>query len=142
MTHRWPVHPRPIPGEALTSWLHRIADRYGITVDELAFDLGHSLDHDADLDMTAPPGFIEQLSIRTGVGTDRLHGMSISGYTPWLLDDLVPGTGTFLTYTQQLAVLLPAGKRRRRTVKTWRAWTPTTADRCHRACPQLSLIHI
>ncbi|MDI6872451.1 MAG: TniQ family protein [Bacillota bacterium] len=91
MTHRWPVHPRPIPGEALTSWLHRIADRYGITVDELAFDLGHSLDRDADLDMTAPPGFVEQLSIRTGVGTDRLHGMSISGYTPWLLAPLIHG---------------------------------------------------
>lgn len=42
MTARWPIHPRPIPGEALTSWLHRIADGYGITVDDLAFDIGYS----------------------------------------------------------------------------------------------------
>ena len=139
MTHRWPVHPRPIPGEALTSWLHRIADRYGITVDVLAFDLGHSLDLDADLDMAAPPRFVEQLAIRTGVGTDRLHGMSISGYAPWLLDEIKPGTDTFLTYTRQLAVLLPESNRRRRTVKAWRAWVPITADRCHRACPQCVL---
>ena len=139
MTHRWPVHPRPIPGEALTSWLHRIADRYGITVDVLAFDLGHSLDRDADLDMAAPPRFVEQLAIRTGVGTDRLHGMSISGYAPWLLDEIKPGTDTFLTYTRQLAVLLPESNRRRRTVKAWRAWVPIPADRCHRACPQCVL---
>lgn len=139
MTHRWPVHPRPIPGEALTSWLHRIADRYGINVDVLTFDLGHCLDRGTDLDMAPPPGFVEQLAIRTGMGTDRLHGMSISGYTPWLLDDLEPCPDTFLTYTRQLAVLLPESKRRRRTVKAWRAWVPGTADRCHRACPQCVL---
>lgn len=139
MTHRWPVHPRPIPGEALTSWLHRIADRYGITVDELAFDLGHCLDRDADLDMAAPPGFVEQLANRTGVDTDQLRGMSINGYTPWLLDDIEPGPDTFLTYTRQFSVLLPESNRRRRSVKAWCAWVPGAAERCHRACPQCVL---
>lgn len=139
MTHRWPVHPRPIPGEALSSWLYRIADRYGITVDELAFDLGHRLDRDADLDMAPPPGFIEQLANRTGVDTDQLRGMSINGYTPWLLDALEPGPDTFLTYTRHLAVLVPESKRRRRTVTAWRAWVPNAAERDHRACPQCVL---
>lgn len=82
MTARWPLHPRPVLGEALTSWLHRIADGYGITVDDLAFDIGYSLDGDADLDLAPPEGLIEALAIRTGVSSDRIHLMSISGYTP------------------------------------------------------------
>lgn len=98
MITRWPVHPRPIPGEALTSWLHRIADRYGITLDDLAFDIGHSLERDTDLDLAPPDGLIEQLAIRTGVSSDRIHPMSISGYTPWLLDDIEPGPDMFSTY--------------------------------------------
>lgn len=136
MTGRWPIHPRPIPGEALTSWLHRIADEYGITVDDLVFDIGYCLDRDTDLDLSPPEGLAEALAIRTGVSSDRIHGMSISGYTPWLLDDIEPDSDTFTTYIRQLSVLLPERNRRRRTVSSWRAWVPTAGVRHHRACPQ------
>lgn len=37
---RWPVHPPPVIGEALTSWLRRIATEYHLSVDDLIFDLG------------------------------------------------------------------------------------------------------
>ncbi|WP_019157854.1 TniQ family protein [Brevibacterium senegalense] len=135
MISRWPVHPRPIPGEALTLWLHRIADEYGTTIDDLTFDIGYSLDRNTDLDLAPPEGLIEQLTIRTGVSTDHIRLMSISGYTPWLLDDIEPSSDAFSTYIRQLAVLLPERNLRRRTVDSWRAWVPTPAVRHYRACP-------
>jgi hypothetical protein len=32
---RWPVHPEPGPGEALTSWLGRLAGLYRLSVEQL-----------------------------------------------------------------------------------------------------------
>ncbi|MEV1248687.1 TniQ family protein [Nonomuraea sp. NPDC050022] len=32
---RWPLHPPPHPGEALSSWLQRLASRYELTVAQL-----------------------------------------------------------------------------------------------------------
>ena len=40
MTRRWPLHPPPGEGEALTSWLSRLAEVYGMSVEDL---LRHSL---------------------------------------------------------------------------------------------------
>ena len=40
MTGRWPLHPPPSEGEALTSWLSRLAEVYGMSVEDL---LRHSL---------------------------------------------------------------------------------------------------
>ena len=38
---RWPLHPQPCPGEALTSWLERIADVYDMPMDALVrYNLG------------------------------------------------------------------------------------------------------
>ncbi len=37
---RWPLHPQPRPGEALTSWLGRLAAIYGLPVRQL---LRHNL---------------------------------------------------------------------------------------------------
>lgn len=39
---RWPLHPAPKEGEALSSWLNRVAACYQMDVHELlAHDLGH-----------------------------------------------------------------------------------------------------
>lgn len=37
---RWPLHPRPGPDEALSSWLARVAGVYGLPVQDL---LRHNL---------------------------------------------------------------------------------------------------
>ena len=60
--------------------------------------------------------------------------MSISGWAPWLLDQFEPDPDAFATYTRQLSVLLPTGKRRHREVPSWRAWVPS--KQALRACPQ------
>ncbi|HCB3278821.1 TPA: TniQ family protein, partial [Escherichia coli] len=49
----WPLHPAPREGEALSSWLNRVALCYHMEVSELLeHDLGHGQVDDLD---TAPP---------------------------------------------------------------------------------------
>ncbi len=47
---RWPVHPAPIPGEAASSWLSRLAAALHVDGDTLFPDVGYHLDGPDDLD--------------------------------------------------------------------------------------------
>jgi len=134
VSHRWPVHPAPLPGEALSSWLRRIADRYDADLGDLASDLGHALAKSQDIDTCPPAGFARELARRTGVDVNRIRSMSLSGWAPWLLDQVDPAPEAFMIYTRQLSVLLPAGRRRPREAPGWRAWLP--AKQAPRACPR------
>lgn len=128
------MHPAPLPGEALSSWLWRIADRYDADLGDLASDLGHALAGPEELDTCPPAGFASELAGRTGVEVNRIRRMSLSGWAPWLLDQMEPASEAFTTYTRQLSVLLPAGRRRLREAPGWRAWLP--AKQTLRACPR------
>ena len=132
---RWPLHPAPLAGEALSSWLCRIAQCYQMDVsDLLQHDLGHDQVH--DLDICPPAALLDTLARRTGVELDLLRGMSLAGWMPWLLDDLNSDSSAsaFDTYVHQLSVLLPLSKRPVRIVPNWKAWLPKRA--IHRACPE------
>lgn len=131
---RWPLHPAPLDGEALSSWLRRIAGGYAMTVPDL---LVHGLDDshttEPDLDLDPSPDLLQALTERTGVDPTRLRAMSLAGWTPWLVDSLEPSPTAFDTYVHQFSVLLPPGKRSKHRVGTWRAWI---ADQpVQRACP-------
>ncbi|WP_090956790.1 TniQ family protein [Arthrobacter sp. ov118] len=134
VSRRWPLHPAPLPGESLSSWLRRIADRYDVSLYVLVSDLGHALDGPEDLDTCPPAGFARELARRTGVDVHRIQRMSLGGWAPWLLDQLEPDPEAFTSYTRQLSVLLPAGRRRPRQIPVWRAWLPS--KQALRACPQ------
>lgn len=146
MTARWPLHPPPSEGEALTSWLSRLAEVYALSVEEL---IRHNLappgldppdPHISALDLNPSSGLLCVLAERTGVPLDQLRHMTIAGQAPWLLDTLnhepVPGAA-FDTYVHQDSVLLTAKERPQRQVPGWRAWLPTDPKRgpLHRACP-------
>lgn len=132
LPRRWPLHPAPLEGEALSSWLHRVARCYRIDPHELLQqDLGHRQLHDLDIDPPAP--LLDVLHRRSGVDLDRLRGMSLAGMAPWLLDSLDPDPSAYETYVHQLSVLLPPRKPRGRTIQGWRPWLPRQAIR--RACP-------
>lgn len=133
-SRRWPVHPAPLPGEALSSWLRRIADCYSASLDDLVWDLGHVVDRPEDLDTCPPSGFARDLARHTGVDEHLIQRMSLSGWAPWLIDQVEPDPESFTTYTRQFSVLLPAGTRRLREIPTWRAWLPS--KQALRACPQ------
>jgi hypothetical protein len=132
---RWPLHPAPVEGEALSSWLHRIAACYGM---ELADLLEHDLEHPRldDVDTAPPMALLDALVQRSGLGRDQLHGMTLAGLTPWLLDTLAPhpDPAAFATYVGQLSVLLPRHGRPSRAAPGWHAWLPTQP--MHRACPR------
>ncbi|PWW31526.1 TniQ family protein [Chromohalobacter israelensis] len=130
---RWPLHPAPVEGEALSSWLRRVAACYQMEVhDLLAHDLGHGQVDDLD---TAPPlSLLTVLSQRSGIELDRLRCMSVAGWVPWLLDSLDDQVPAALeTYAFQCSVLQPRHKRKTRTVARWRAWLPRQP--VDRACP-------
>jgi hypothetical protein len=60
---RWPLHPRPLAGEALSSWLRRVAAAYGLYVDDLlVHDLGYQSMSSEQLDLGPQNSLLEQLS--------------------------------------------------------------------------------
>lgn len=71
---RWPLHPAPKEGEALSSWLNRVAVCYQMDMlDLLEHDLGH--DKVDDLDTAPPLSLLTALSRRSGIepGPTALH---------------------------------------------------------------------
>src|SRR5690625_3122564 len=146
MTHRWPLHPTPGEGEALTAWLNRLAATYGMTVDNL---IRHNLAspgvdladyHTSILDVAPPEELLSALRQRTGVCLAQLRQMTVAGWAPWLVDTLEPEPSpgaAFDTYVHQDSVLLTTTERPRRQVPAWQAWLPTDPKRgpLRRACP-------
>lgn len=94
---RWPLHPRPGPGEALSSWLERTAQLYGLSVKDLVrHNLGpaSTLLEDPDpveLDWDPPAAVLAALAERTGVPVGELRRMTLGGWVPWLTDTLDAG---------------------------------------------------
>jgi hypothetical protein len=141
---RWPVHPEPGPGEALTSWLGRLAGLYRLSVEQL---LTHNLgaasaqfDRGADLDYQVPTIIVHALAARTGVDVDRLRRMTITGCVPWLADTLNPAEGpqAFADYVRKESVLLPPGQAGYHVINRWRPWLPLSGRpwrTARRICP-------
>jgi hypothetical protein len=113
---RWPLHPAPREGEALSSWLNRMALCYHMEVSGLLeHDLGHGLVD--DLDAVPPLALLAMLPQRSGIELDRLRCMSFAGWGPWRpdsLDDQIPDA--LETYAFQLSVLLPRLRRKTRSI--------------------------
>jgi len=145
---RWPVHPVPEPGEALTSWLTRIADRYDMSVSLL---LRHNLGAAsmlveaavaADLDFDPPLALLQAISERTGNAVADLRLMTIAGWVPWLADCLDPADGQqmFDNYVRSDSALLLPAEAGTNVVTRWRPWLSThdkgwrTAQRLCPAC--------
>lgn len=133
---RWPLHPAPLVGEALSSWLRRVAEHNGVDVPDLLADLGFAPGAEADVDLVPPPGFVDRVAQRTGVPAEHVRLMSAAGYVPWLADSLSPGQSDFSTYVRQFSVLLPHGRRINRTVDPWTPWRPQCRRDGHRFCRQ------
>ena len=80
---RWPVAVSPARDELLSSWLHRLAHAHGLSPRHFGERLGlGSGAWSARLDLDAPEFLLSLLHRETGVGRDRIAGMTI-GAEPW-----------------------------------------------------------
>jgi hypothetical protein len=111
---RLPLHPRPLPDEALSSWLVRLGRSYRLDLTTfLSRALGIANVGRGELNRHPPAALVQILSERTGVPSDRIRSMTLAGcYTPLLIDALYPRPGFFATYACQLGILAPARHRR------------------------------
>ena len=143
---RLPLQPQPRPGEALTSWLGRLAAIYGLPVRQLLrHNLGavSALLDDAavgDLDWDPPLALLEALAERTGTEPGELRLMTVGGWVPWLADtlDAERGPEAFSTYVRQDSVLLCPGEAGANVVGRWLPWLPaerTNRRTARRVCP-------
>jgi TniQ len=129
-TRRWPLHPPPGPGEALTSWLDRLAALYGMPASHLLRrSLGEAsllLDDPqaVDLDFDPPPEILQALAEHTGIDPGELRMTTIAGWVPWLAGTLCPydGQEAFDNYIRQDSVLLAPGEAGRNWVPHWLPW--------------------
>ncbi|MDO5215760.1 TniQ family protein [Legionella pneumophila] len=120
---RWPLHPLPFNEECLLSWLARIGNCYDFTVDELLqHDLGFYGNID-DLNIKAPPWLLTLLSNRTGIDEQVIYAMTLSAWTPLLLDNIFEKDSDFEAYVQSYSLLLPLNKRKKYKPKLpWKPW--------------------
>jgi len=120
---RWPLHPRPVPGESLSSWLGRIAMRYGMTVaDLLDHDLGHPGLPPAELDIAPPRALLDTLAIRMGFVVAEIRALSLVSWVPLLLDGQDPVPGSYQSYVGEWSVLLPPAVSASGATVGWRPW--------------------
>lgn len=123
IAERWPIHPKPITGEALSSWLQRIASCYDLTVENLLeYELGNSDLLPGNLDKDPPLLLLELISRRTGHTIDTVKSMTAAGLVPFLFDSLSPHERYFENYVCQRSVLLPPSLRYSRSLPEWIPW--------------------
>jgi TniQ len=120
---RWPLHRRPVLGESLSSWLGRIAVRYGMTVAEmLGHDLGYPGLPPTELDVAPPGALLDALAIRTGFAVAEIRALSLVSWVPLLLDGRDPVPGSYQSYVGEWSVLLPPAASAPCDPVGWRPW--------------------
>lgn len=132
---RWPLHPLPLPAEALSSWLRRLAKPYDLTTEQLLADgLGHVPLTDRQLDTDPPEHLLDLLADRTGVGRARIGRMTLGGLLPPEMSGA--GRSLFESHAQHHSILLPRAAKCPKSVKDdWHAWETTARYRLPWVCP-------
>ncbi len=136
---RFPLRPLPLPEEALSSWIARLAAAMGVgNEDVLVAGLDMPLLTDDQLDYQPPLTLLTRLAARTTVPVDALRAMMMEGYVPLLIDQLTPAPDLMQTYTNQHWFFVrPEGRalQRSQDLVPWQASVPPrlwTCPRCLR----------
>lgn len=108
----WPLHPQPIPGEILSSWLTRVAVANGMTVQRLCWESWSHRDLlMGDLDRNPPSELLDEMARRSKAPRDALQSMVLSSLEGRLLE-------TFPSRKGWVPWILPASVRKRRSFGT------------------------
>ncbi len=130
---RLPLHPQPLPDEALSSWLWRLSQAYGLTPDvftRAALDLPISDSHLGALDADPPPELLARLADRTGVSLERVRVTTLAGYGELLFgagpSPSIPAQARLKDYVLAFPNLAPAWPREAADIygldQGWRPW--------------------
>ncbi|WEX12208.1 TniQ family protein [Chelativorans sp. AA-79] len=123
MATRLPIHPQPLPLEALSSWLWRLADAYDMGAGEFAEAALRIKRLDIRLvDFWPSAALIRKLAERTGVASGRIRAMTMAAYVPYLLDRLAPQNDIFPSYCCQFGAFENPALRVRPVRDAW--WLP------------------
>ena len=129
----WPLHLKPVEGEALSSWLGRIAAIYNLSLEDLLkYDLGYEISP-YDLDLNPPITLLENIERRSNLSLNQIHHMTFRSFVPFLIDQLDPSFNIFETYILQYPVLFSVNTRPSRPLTNWRPWLSDPP--IVRACP-------
>ncbi len=99
---RLPLHPPPLPHEALSSWVDRLAAAYDLDRHEFlrAVSGADPPPDTAELDGGRRPDLVAVFADRTGLPPGRVRAMTLAGYTPALIDTAAPSAGLFEAYAR------------------------------------------
>ena len=114
MSRRWPFHPPPYPGEALSSWVNRLANALAVPPADLLLDefgIPHKATKGYHLDFNPPEHVVIAFAEKTGQEFSVVRGLTALGYVPSLLDTLDATLYGVAHYTHDMSFLLPAGHR-------------------------------
>lgn len=93
----WPVHPKPLPGEVLSSWLLRLADGNGLDQNSFKHHFPKVPGASADLDLLGDEAFLATISARSSVPLEQVAELSYArdegsvfvldpaGYPDWII---------------------------------------------------------
>ncbi len=128
---RLPLHPRPLPHEALSSWVARLAAAYKLEPDGFvrsAFGADPPPD-DGELDAGGgPPGLVSALAERTGVPSKRVRAMTLAGYAPELTGAAEPSPGLLDAYIGRFGWFVPPPARVATRPVPSECWVPWRAE--------------
>jgi len=142
---RLPLHPRPLPHEALSSWVDRLAACYRLHRWEflrLAFGADPA-PSGGELDAADLPDLADALAERTGVSPGRIRGMTLAGYVPDLITASEPRLGLFDAYAGQFGWFMSPRRRNAPRPDPPGSWLPWRAadlvSPSPRCCPRCLL---
>jgi hypothetical protein len=120
---RWPLHPIPVEGEAITSWIRRIANEYGIGWDVLLHrTFGWPDTPYVDADLQIPQRVIQRLSTKTGVPAPNIRLMTLGGQWERLLS--VADGSIEKGYLSRYEILSASAAPRLHFERGWKPWQP------------------
>jgi hypothetical protein len=123
MANQWPITVDPIAGEALSSWMIRLAARFFMSLAELQrHALALSPLSAAALDFDPPEELLEKLSLCTGVSRVRIASMTMRGTLPSLFAYPSDDPTSYRHYVGEYAVLISRGRRKLPHIDGWRPW--------------------
>jgi len=127
----WPMRVDPAEGEALSSWLSRIALLYNVAYPDLLERYLGLSKNDGDINLTEDLNLINRIAHLSRVPFDKVRAMTFRGMVPFSFGK---GLGSFADYVLEQTVLLRSWGRWEGIAGQTSDWQPWISHGLVRAC--------